>query len=131
MRIMLIPLAALGLLGAAAPAAPRQDELASALAGRVAGTPVDCVEKSRLDGPQVIDQKTLIYHESGRRIWRNDLIGTCPGLQPTDTLIIDIYGGQLCRNDHFRALTPGLTIPSPYCRLGKFTPYDKPAKAKR
>ena len=131
MRIMLIPLAALGLLGAAAPAAPRQDELASALAGRVAGTPVDCVEKTRLDGPQVIDQKTLIYHESGRRIWRNDLIGTCPGLQPTDTLIIDIYGGQLCRNDHFRALTPGLTIPGPYCRLGKFTPYDKPAKAKR
>jgi len=51
MRIVLIPIAALGLLGAAAPAAPREDTLASALAGRVAGTPVDCVENSRLDGP--------------------------------------------------------------------------------
>jgi hypothetical protein len=130
MRIVLIPIAALGLLGAAAPAAPRQDTLGEVLAGRVAGKPVDCVEKSRLDGPQVIDEKTLIYRESGRRIWRNDLIGACPGLEPTDTLIVDIYGGQLCRNDHFRALTPGLTIPGPYCRLGKFTPYDKPAKAK-
>lgn len=130
MRIVLIPIAALGLLGAAAPAAPREDTLASALAGRVAGTPVDCVEKSRLDGPQIIDDKTLIYRESGRRIWRNDLIGQCRGLQPMDTLIVDIYGGQLCRNDRFRALTPGLTIPGPYCRLGKFTPYDKPAKAK-
>jgi len=130
MRIVLIPIAALGLLGAAAPAAPREDTLASALAGRVAGTPVDCVENSRLDGPQIIDKKTLIYRESGRRIWRNDLIGECPGLQPMDTLVVEIFGSQLCRNDHFRALTPGIRIPGPICRLGKFTPYDKPAKAK-
>ena len=130
MRIVLIPIAALGLLGAAAPAAPRQDTLSEVLAGRIAGTPVDCVEQSRLDGPQIIDEKTLVYHESGRRLWRNDLIGVCPGLQPRDTLIVDVFGSQLCRNDRFRALTPGLTIPGPYCRLGKFTPYDKPAKAK-
>jgi len=130
MRIVLIPIAALGLLGAAAPAAPRQETIESALAGRVAGKPVDCVDHSRLDGPQVIDDKTLIYRESGRRIWRNDLIGVCPGLKPMDTLIVDVFGTQLCRNDHFRALTPGLSIPGPYCRLGKFTPYDKPAKGK-
>jgi hypothetical protein len=130
MRTIVIPLAALGLLGAAAPAAPREDALASALAGRVAGTPVDCVDHARLGGPQIIDEKTLIYRESGRRIWRNDLIGSCPGLRPMDTLIVDVFGSQLCRNDHFRALTPGTTIPSAICRLGKFTPYDKPAKAK-
>jgi len=130
MRIVLIPIAALGLLGAAAPAAPRQETIESALAGRVAGKPADCVDHSRLDGPQVIDDKTLIYRESGSRIWRNDLIGVCPGLKPMDTLIVDIFGTQLCRNDRFRALTPGLSIPGPYCRLGKFTPYDKPAKGK-
>lgn len=130
MRTILIPIAALGLFGAAAPAAPRQDTAESVLAGRIAGKPVDCVDKSRLEGPQIIDAKTLIYHESGNRLWRNDLIGVCPGLQPMDTLIVDIYGTSLCRNDHFRAVTPGLTIPGPYCRLGNFTPYDKPAKAK-
>ena len=130
MRIVLIPIAALCLLGAAAPAAPRQETIESAIAGRVAGKPVDCVDHSRLDGPQVIDDKTLIYHESGRRVWRNDLIGVCPGLKPMDTLIVDVFGTQLCRNDRFRALTPGLSIPGPYCRLGKFTPYDKPAKGK-
>jgi len=130
MRTILIPIAALGLFGAAAPAAPGQETAESLLAGRIAGKPVDCVDKSRLEGPQIIDAKTLIYHESGNRLWRNDLIGVCPGLQPMDTLIVDIYGTSLCRNDHFRALTPGLTIPGPYCRLGNFTPYDKPAKAK-
>lgn len=130
MRIVLIPIAALGLLGAAAPAAPRKDALAEALAGRVAGKPVDCVEHSRLDGPQIIDEKTLIYRESGRRIWRNDLIAACPGLRPMDTLVVDVFGSQLCRNDHFRSVSPGMTIPGAICLLGKFTPYDKPAKAK-
>ena len=130
MRGIVIAATALGLLGAAAPAAPRQETAESALAGRVAGKPVDCVERSRLDGPQIIDSKTLIYRESGRRVWRNDLIGECPGLRPLDTLIVDIYGGQLCRNDHFRALSPGDRIPGPICRLGRFTPYDKPPKAK-
>lgn len=130
MRAGLIPVAVLGLFAAAAPAAPRDETLESVLAGRVAGKPVDCVDKSRIDGPQIIDAKTLIYRESGRRIWRNDLIGECPGLSPMDTLVVDIFGGQLCRNDHFRALTPGTRIPGPICRLGKFTPYDKPAKAK-
>jgi hypothetical protein len=130
MRVVLIPIAALGLLGTAAPAAPREETLESVLAGRVAGKPVDCVDKSRIDGPQIIDAKTVIYRESGRRIWRNDLIGECPGLRPMDTLVVEIFGGQLCRNDHFRALTQGTRIPGPICRLGKFTPYDKPAKAK-
>ena len=131
MRIALIPIAALGLLGAAAPAAHRQDALASALEGRIAGKPVDCVPNARLNGPEIIDEKTLIYRESGRRIWRNDLIGQCPGLRPMDTLIVDVFGSQLCRNDHFRALTPGTRIPGAICRLGSFTPYDKPAQAKR
>ena len=112
------------------PAAPRQETAESALAGRVAGKAVECVDKSRLDGPQIIDEKTLIYRESGRRVWRNDLIGPCPGLRPLDTLIVDVYGGQLCRNDHFRAIEPGTRIPGMVCRLGVFTPYDKPAKAK-
>ena len=130
MRGMTIAVAALGLLGAAAPAAPRQETAESALAGRVAGKPVDCVEQSRLGGPQIIDSKTLIYRESGRRVWRNDLVGECPGLRPMDTLIVDVYGSQLCRNDHFRAISPGDRIPGPYCRFGQFIPYDKPAKAK-
>ena len=130
MRALLIPIAALGLVGAAAPAPPRQETAESVLAGRIEGKPVDCVDKSRLEGPQIIDDKTLIYHESGSRLWRNNLIGACPGLKPMDTLIVDIYGTSLCRNDRFRAVTPGLSIPGPYCRLGKFTPYDKPAKGK-
>ncbi len=129
MRRALIALAGLGLLGAA-PAAPKQDPLAAELDGRVPGKPVDCVSSSFVDGPQIIDERTILYRESGRRVWRNDLPDACPGLQPNDVMVIEIYGSQICRNDHFRAYPRGTSIAGATCRFGKFTPYDKPAKAK-
>lgn len=128
MRPLLIATAMLALVGAAAPASSRDDDLASALAGRTAGKPQDCVNTSRVDGPQIIDDHTIIYRESGRRIWRNDLPDFCPGLRPNDTIVIEVYGGQYCRDDHFRSYTAGGSIPGAICRLGSFTPYDKPAK---
>lgn len=121
MRHALIPVALLGLV-AAAPA----DK--DPLAGRVAGKAVDCIDRSRVGGPDVIDSRTILYRETTRRIWRNDLPAACPGLRPTATLIIDAYGSRTCSNDTFRANEPGSVIPGPYCRLGKFTPYDLPGK---
>ena len=100
-------------------------ELAEALKDRVAGEPVDCISLSGVDGPQIIDKDTLLYRETGRTVWRNELPATCPGLSNGDTLIVEVHGSQLCRNDHFRALTPGASIPSGVCRFGKFTPYRK------
>ena len=122
MRIALIPVALAGLAGAAAPAAPREEPLA----GRVAGAPVDCVDQARVEGPDIIDSRTILYRQSLKRVWRNDLPAACPGLRPNATLIVEIYGNQLCRNDHFRPREPGAIIPGPICRLGSFTPYDLP-----
>ena len=119
MKLALIPVALAGIV-AAAPAAERDP-----LAGRVAGTTVACVNQARLGGPEIVDNRTLLFHD-GRRIWRNDLPATCAGLRPTATLIVEIYGSQLCRDDHIQAREPGSIIPGPACRLGKFTPYDLP-----
>lgn len=100
-------------------------ELDQALAGRIVGAPVDCINNSFASGPQIIDDRTLLY-KSGRRVWRNDLEARCPGLRPQAILIVEMHGSQLCRNDLIRATEPGDVIPGPQCRLGKFTPYDKP-----
>lgn len=124
MRYALIPILLASLAGAAAPATPQKDPLA----GRVAGAPVDCVDRSQLGGPDIIDGRTILYRQSLKRIWRNDPQGACPGLRPTATLIVEGYGSQLCSGDRFRAREPGSIIPGPYCRLGKFVPYDLPAK---
>lgn len=124
MRYALIPIVLAGLAGSAAPAAPTEDPFAA----RVAGTPVDCVDQARIGGPDIVDARTIIYRQSLKRIWRNDLDGACPALRPTATLIIEVYGSQLCSGDRFRAQEPGMIIPGAYCRLGKFTPYDLPGK---
>ncbi|MCW3835885.1 DUF6491 family protein [Sphingomonas canadensis] len=99
-------------------------ELAKALAGRTAGEPVDCIRADRSNGPQIIDGDTLLYREMGT-VWRNDLPAACPGMQPGDILIVEMFGSQLCSSDRVRAVTPGANIPGPQCRLGKFTPYRK------
>ena len=123
MRYTLIPVVLAGFAGAAAPAAQREKD---PLAGRIAGKAVDCVGQTQLGGPDIVDNRTILYRQSLRRIWRNDLPAACAGLRPNTTLIVEIYGSQLCRNDHFRTRDAGSIIPGPICRLGKFTPYDLP-----
>jgi hypothetical protein len=101
-------------------------ELADALKDRVAGTPVDCIDTFQASGgPQIIDNNTILYRQVGKTIWRNDLKGGCPGLHQGDTLVVEQYGSQLCRNDRFRSVTPGSSIPGATCLFGKFTPYTK------
>lgn len=101
-------------------------ELASRLEGRVAGKPERCVDVQRLQGPQPYGGRTLIYND-GSRLWRNDVIGQCPGLWGDPVIIAEVYGSQLCRNDRFRTVQRGGgNIPSAYCRYGDFVPYTKP-----
>ena len=100
-------------------------DLDKALAGRVAGAPVECIDRSYSDGPQIIDNHTLVYR-SGRTVWRNDLESNCRSLRQSSILIIEAHGSQMCRNDLFRPTEPGSAVPGAICRLGKFTPYEKP-----
>lgn len=113
-----LALAALGLPLLAAKSDP--------LAGRIAGPPQRCVDLRTNEGPVIADDGLILYRPSAKRTWRATVIGPCPGLRPLNTLIIEVYGGQVCRNDRFRVLRSPSTIPSPYCRFGNFIPYDKP-----
>ena len=67
----------------------------------------------------------MLYRAGGRRVYRNDLVAECPGLSPFDTVIVELHGSQICRNDQFRVLEQGSRIPGPYCRFGQFVPYTK------
>ena len=98
------------------------------LAGRVAGKPVNCIDTGIVgNGPIIVDNKTILY-QRGRRTWKTSPIGACPALRPLTTLIVIQYGSQLCRNDRFRVLEPGVSIPSAVCRFDAFTPYDRVKK---
>jgi hypothetical protein len=122
-RLMMIGMAAMLVAGAAvARDSDARRDLAKALAGHVPGKTSECIDPQFADGPQVIGHDTLLYRQ-GSTIWKTNVIGPCPALDDDVTVIADIYGGQLCRNDKFRVLEHGMTIPSAYCRLGSFQQY--------
>ena len=125
MRALILPFLLAGC--AAAPDDMSGDrELAKITAGRNAGAPQSCINQSQIQGPQIVDARTVVYRQTGRRIWVNTLTNECPGLRPDATLVVEPFGSQLCENDRLRTVYPGQSIPGPYCRFGKFTPYDKP-----
>lgn len=124
-----LPLLALVLFAAGAMAADSDKEahdLAKALAGRTPGKSFDCVDPTWAGSPQIIGNRTLIYRETGRGVLRNDLPEACPGLDDDSIIVNEIHGSQLCSGDLFYTLQRGSRIPGPHCRLGKFTPYEKP-----
>jgi len=129
-RWMIVP--AIALIGGTATAAMQSSTAARAdraleneLKDRTPGTPVNCISaSSSTSGPQIIDNNTVLYRE-GRTVWRSELAAECRSLEPGNTMVVEINGGQICQNDRFRVIEPGMSIPSQYCRFGKFTPYRK------
>lgn len=103
-------------------------ELEKALAGKVAGEKVSCVNRQPQTNLTAISGNVLLYRVSGRLVYRNDLIGSCTGLARGDTLIIKTWGSQYCRGDMATSadLTSGMVTGS--CALGDFTPYRAPGK---
>lgn len=99
------------------------------LAGYVPGPPQRCITLSTQPyGPSVVDARTILYREGGRRVWRTGPVGACPALRSDSILIVEVFGGQLCENDRFRVAQPNDIIPSGYCRFTRFTPYTKTGK---
>lgn len=126
MRLALIPL--LLLAGSAAADSHRNDrnDLAAQLAGRVAGSPQDCVSMDTTTTLRPVDSKTLVL-DHGMTFYVNHLRGSCPGIEPTDTIIYEANGSQYCRGDHFRTKPfGGSVVPGPICVLGEFVPYRRP-----
>ena len=111
-------------LGAVALLLPLAAASSDPLAGYTAGPPQDCIDPTTAGGPDVVDQKTILYRRNSRTLYRAT-IEACPALRPMNTLIVEMWGSRLCRNDRFRVLEPGAAIPSAYCRFGAFTPYTK------
>lgn len=98
--------------------------LARTLEGRVAGPAQDCIPTGFIDGPQVVGD-SLIYRQSGKRLWRSQVGDRCPFLRDDQIVVSILYGTQVCRNDRFRLIDRGSRIPSGDCTFGQFVPYDK------
>ena len=99
------------------------------LAGHVAGVAKRCVDLDSNEALVAVDERTIVHRESARRTWVTHPVGPCPGLAAGATLIVDRFGSQVCRDDRFRTIRIGQSIPSAVCRFDVFTPYDRPRRA--
>ncbi len=62
------------------------------------GAPKRCITLSNSDSSNIIDDNTIDFRE-GRRLYRNRLPNSCPGLKAEDRILIENRTGQLCSND--------------------------------
>ena len=101
-------------------------ELASALAGRTAGKPVNCIPNFRAEQMQIIDDETLLFHD-GRTIYLQRTKDSCPGLASgANTLVTRSYGiNQLCNGDIQRVVNLPSGIGGGSCVFGPFVPYTR------
>lgn len=100
-------------------------ELERALAGRVAGEPVDCINLTRLGGSQVITDTAILYRV-GSTIYVNRPRAGAEQLNRHDTMVNRLNGtSQLCSIDTVRMVDPTTGVPQGVIFLGEFVPYRR------
>ena len=117
---VVVALCALATLGTAS---PHPDD---PFVGRIKVRTAACIGRFDQANMRIIDERTIVYFAAARRLWRNDLPDRCPGLDRDPLLVVEQFGSQLCEHDRIRLIERGSHIPGPYCRLGRFSAWDKP-----
>jgi hypothetical protein len=105
-----------------------QQELADALAGRVAGAPVKCITTYRADDMQIIDDWTILFKD-GRTIYLQNPRGGCPGIGNHRNILVSrpMPSSQLCGGDIQHLFDPTSGIGGGACVFSDFVPYTKPS----
>ena len=121
-------LAAAALLAAATPAAAQrgtpEQQLERAIAGRVAGEPVDCIDLHQVRNQRTIARTAIIY-EIGDTYYVNRPRSGAESLNQYDTQVVRPFSTRLCSVDTITvvdSLTHNLTGS---VFLGDFVPYRR------
>lgn len=101
-------------------------KLDKALAGKVAGEKISCINRVPQTSLTVVSNSVLLYRVNRKLVYRNDLIGSCNGLTYGDTMIVRSYGSQMCRGDFTTTANLQTGITTGACALGDFIPYRAP-----
>ena len=86
------------------------------------GPAVDCVNLSQVRETHVRSDKVIDFELNSRKMLRNTLPASCPGLGFEERFAYSVTGNQLCSVDTITVLQSGGVGPGPRCGLGKFQP---------
>lgn len=101
--------------------------LARAVDGRVAGTPIDCINLRDIDSTQIINRTAIIYRMRNGTLYVNRPSGAA-FLGSSDVLVTDTHSSRLCRVDIVRLVDNVTRMPSGTLGLGQFIPYPHPSR---
>ena len=101
------------------------DELAQTFADRAPGAPVECID-SGIGGASFRAVGGTVVASRGGRLYRSDPVDGCAFLGGDPIIVVEANGSRVCRNDRFRTVSRGTSIPSAVCRFGAFVPYERP-----
>lgn len=105
-------------------------QLASALEGRVAGEPVDCIDLQRIRSSRIIDRTAIVY-DAGRTLYVNRPRAGASALRDWDVMVTRPFGSRLCRVDVVHMYSPGSQMLGGVVFLGDFVPYKSVERASR
>ena len=83
----------------------------------------NCIWLRQLDHTEVIDDRTILFYQTGNRVYRNYLPRECPGVAREERFMYEARANQLCSIDTIAVLEdwggPGL-VRGVTCALGEF-----------
>lgn len=126
MRKLLPLIAGTLLLGGVAQAKPadHEAELERALAGRVAGEPVHCIDLHSIRSSRVITDTAILY-DAGGVLYVNRPANGAEQLNQFDTLVTRLPSTQLCNVDTVTMVEPVSHTFTGVVFLGDFVPYRR------
>ena len=130
---LLIAAALVGTSAAAIAATPdnskNEAKLAAALAGRVAGKPVDCINLRDVRSSQIIDRTAIVYDTGGGKLYVNRPRMAADSLDSDDILVTKTIGTDLCSLDTINLIDRASRFSHGFVGLGEFVPYTKVPKS--
>lgn len=105
-------------------------KLAERLEGRVAGTPVDCINLRNIRGSSIIDDTAIVYN-AGSTIYVNRPRSGADGLSKWDIMVSKPFNNRLCSVDVVELRDSSSRMMSGLVFLGEFVPYRKVQSASR
>lgn len=82
-----------------------------------------CLQTFQIDHTEILSKTQILFYMNGKKIWVNTLPSPC-SMDNTDGFVWRSSIPQYCDNlETIKIIRTGQV-----CRLGKFTPYEKPAK---
>lgn len=86
------------------------------------GPEVGCINRNQVRSTEVVDDSTINFIVSNRRMFVNRLPNSCPGLASRRTFKVNTRTTQFCSANSITVMTGPGSQRGPTCGLGRFQP---------